>query len=627
MDQLKQIFGQLAKHQFWIVTVFAVVLGIAGFFVASSTINDLYTKQKSALDSHFSNLQNVASAVSTHPNDESQKQMDQIIGNMAEDVRDAWQSQWERQEPLLQWPVDDIASPTLVRKLKDYLPIELKLEYPEEPSNIVDSEKFAFALYFDDQMPRLADIIGVTWVGEAKAVAAGGMGEMGGMGMGMGGGRGDMMGGGMEEGMEGGASMGGYGMGMGMGGMGMGGMGGYGQTALSSKRDIVTWPKSSQDELITAIRMWTGENPNVYQIVYTQENMWILEGLLNIIKKTNGDAQANFQTTVKEIEFIRIGRTAVGQAGDITSAARGRGMPTGMEGYGQEMGGEELESGSASASMTSDDMSEEKSSAAASPDPANGRYVDAAFKPITGEDLRTRMRSEDPSDAYFAVAKRVPVRLRLKIDQRKTHDFLANCGNADLMLEVRQVRLGNTKAAVAGGGGSFGGGGGGMYGGGMMEGMMGGRSGMMGGGMESGGMDGGKEGGGMEGYGGGMMGGGMMGMGGQRAITDPWEIPIEVYGVVYLFNPVNINRLGLDKVTEETEMDVTVDTPADIDAPETVATTNEAENGANVDPGAAQNGETANGAAGNGAAGDGATGNNPGENGASAPNLDPAPSN
>lgn len=97
--------------------------------------------------------------------------------------------------------------------------------------------------------------------------------------------------------------------------------------------------------------------------------------------------------------------------------------------------------------------------------------------------------------------------------------------------------------------------------GGMMGGMGGGMGGM-GGGM--GGMGGGMGGMGMGGMG--MGGMGMGGMGATRITKDPWEIPIEVYGVVYLFNPVNISRLGLDKVTADTEMEITVEKPTGDDA-------------------------------------------------------------
>ncbi len=87
--------------------------------------------------------------------------------------------------------------------------------------------------------------------------------------------------------------------------------------------------------------------------------------------------------------------------------------------------------------------------------------------------------------------------------------------------------------------------------------------------------------GGMEGMGGGMGGmeGGMGGMSGGRAapwvgaaggtapvITSPiknWDVELEIYGVVYLFNPPDKAKLGLDKVTSETEVTDKVDVSAD----------------------------------------------------------------
>ncbi len=537
MDQLKDVLAKLAKHRFWILTSVAVLLGIVGFYLTSSTMNSLYTKQKTALDQHFSNMTAVSSAVSTHPNDFSQARMQEKIDLAAEDVKAAWEVQYSRQAPILKWP-DNIAVPTLVRKLQDYQPVELKLEFPNEPRSVTDAEKLAYATYFDKQMEALGEIIGVTWVGEASAIQTGGMGGM--MGM---------MGGGNEGGESSGYSDYGGMMGGGMDGMmggGMDGMMGYGSTSLVPKnRDLVIWPKSSQDELLTSLRLWPGKVPSVYQIMYTQENMWILEGLLNIIKKTNGDAIANFQTSIKEIEFIRIGRAAVGQAGVIEGPMANRMGGLGGEAYpsggdfseeteDESGGGGESEGGAAIVAAT------------ITTDPANGRYVDAAFTPISGETLRTKMRSDAPEDAYFAVAKRVPVRLRLKIDQRKVQDFLAYCGNADLMLEVRQVRLGETSPAGAMGSAEMGGAGRGLTG---MSGGMG---------ASAGAAD-------MGGYGEMMGGGGAeSGYGGGAAALadfkkDPWVVDIEVYGVVHLFNPVNIDRLGLNKVTEDTQVADRVD--------------------------------------------------------------------
>jgi len=609
MDQLKQFMAQAAKHQFWIISGLSVILGIVGFFLTSSTLGKLYTAQATALDQRYSDITTVRSSLASHPNDTTKEKMDAIIASVRDDVEAAWRLQYERQSKLLVWPEEALVNKRLIDKLKKYNPIETTLTYPEEPKDIVKTEREAYAIYFADQLPKIVKIIGTEWVGKANDNAA--MGGMGGMGMGMGG----MGEGGMGMGMggmgEGGMGEGGMGMGMGMGGMGSG----MGPGMLQSK-DLVIWPKASQDELINSLRLWRGNAPNVYEILYTQENMWILEGIMRIIAKTNEGAKANFQTSIKEIEFIRIGKPAVGRAGTIDSAMAAGGMGMGgmgMGGMGIGMGGMgEMGSeggmgdmGSSGGEGGMNDMGDMGSGGMGemgmagseggeggeggvgmvmTTDPANGRYVDAAYKPITGEELRTNLQSELPEHAYFAVAKRVPVRLRFKMDQRKVPQFLADCGNAALMLEIRQVRLGDTAAATAGGG-SMGGMGMGGMGMGDMGGGGGGGRGMGGMGMGGMGMEGGS---GMGGYGeggDGMGGMGGMGMGGMGAIQakPAWEMSVEVYGVVYLYNPVSIKRLGLDKVTEDTQVADTVQTPA-VEEPMPGAVPPQTDNGAAANP-------------------------------------------
>jgi hypothetical protein len=577
MDQLKQVMAQAIKHQFWIITGLATVLAIVGYFLTSSTLNKLYTDQAKLLDDRFKDVSSVSSAVSTHPNEHSKAKMQVIIDKMAADVQQAWELQYKRQEKILVWPESAIPNKRLLDKFKKYFPPETTLNYPEEPASIARNDKDKYAEYFAEQMPRIAQIIGCKWVGvPSKTSAAAGMMGMGGGGM--------MKGGGGSADVGYGDGGGGYGdMGGGMGGMGYGSTSGNPMMQTGPK-DLVIWPKSSQDELINSMRLWKTETPTLYEILYTQENMWILEGVMNIIAKTNEGAVENFQTTIKQIEFIRIGKPAVGKAGNIDpplSGASSGGMGSMME---MAEGGDSMmmEDGMAEAMMSGSGGLETSSDGMPgevfSPDPANGRYVDSTFTPITGEDLRTKMKNEGGGDAYFAVAKRIPVRLRFRMDQRRLPIFLANCGNADLMLEIRQVRMGNTKAAPAsgamGGGGPMGG---------MMMGGPGGSSsdgyGEAGVGSEMEGSDAagyGDMGGDMMGMGGmgGMMGmggkggGGMMGMGaGGRTRAKPaWEMPIEVYGVIYLYNPVDIKKLGLDKVTENTVVSDTVtpvpETPA-----------------------------------------------------------------
>lgn len=199
-------------------------------------------------------------------------------------------------------------------------------------------------------------------------------------------------------------------------------------------------------------------------------------------------------------------------------------------------------------------------------DPAINRYVDDKYQPLPPERLRGALKSTAPEDALLAVAKRIPVRLRLMVDQRKLNVLLAKCGNSKLPFEVRQVRINRPPAAPGAGGGmggGYGGGEGGMpggggfaggggfgggfggEGGGGLGGFGGGLGGMPGGGGFGGGMPGGGEGG----FGGGMgMGSGRPGMVAgsvtSDATVDPNLIPIELFGIVYIYNPANKEQLN-----------------------------------------------------------------------------------
>ena len=82
-------------------------------------------------------------------------------------------------------------------------------------------------------------------------------------------------------------------------------------------------------------------------------------------------------------------------------------------------------------------------------DPANNRYIDATYTPIAADRLRQALTSDSPSteDAFLVVAKRIPVRMGVVMDQRQVHRLIAECGNANLVVEVRQVRINRQKSA------------------------------------------------------------------------------------------------------------------------------------------------------------------------------------
>ena len=661
MDQVKKFLAGAQKNAFWIVSGLTVVLGMVGYWLSRSSMDKLFTDQSTKIDGQYTSLTTIANSVATHPNSKSHVEMEKIIKGLEEDVQKAWALQYERQAKLLTWPDKTILSEKVVNKLKKFRPIELTLDFPIEPGKdpLVRTDLNQYKVYFDRQFPDLAKIIGCRWVGSPPIGSAAGGGGMGMPGMGgMGG-----MPGGMDGGNGGEGGAGDMGMGMMGGGLngGMNGMGGNGpRIGLDGKRiepDLVIWPKAVQDAVIADVQTWRSPLPTTHDILYTQENIWILQGLLNIIRNVNekAGATATFQCTIKRIDFLRIGRTAVGRVGMIDpppSSGMSMGMGMGMGGDGGMMseGGMMEEAGmmgdggmgadmagmAGMGGMGGEEGGEGGGGVPLTIDPANGRYVDAAYKPLTGDDLRTRMKSEAPEDAYFAVAKRVPVRMRFLVDQRRLQSVLAECGNANLMLEIRQIRIGDTvPAAVSAGMGGMGG----MMGAsGMMGGMpgVGGVGGADGGGIGSygdlgmngalGGLGGNGGEGGMGGMSGGM-GGAMGGMGNATGgpggvapvITSPFkssDVALEIYGVVYLFNPPDKAKLGLNKVTAETEVTDKVEVSADQvkpaegtvvpeTAPAAPAAAGAAQPGA-AQPGAAQPGAAQPGAAQPGAAQPGA---------------------
>lgn len=540
MDQLKPVIEFCKKQYFWILLSLLSLVSIAGFVMTKMSLAAQLKTQQSLVDSKYSSVQEVASKASTHPNENSHKEMDRIVGVIAEDVRKAWELQYLRQVKIMQWP--NSLGPDFVSLVDKYRPIET-LQFPltQEPLGVPYRERFRD--YVDPLFPRLAKIIGANWEATVNDIVPGGAG---GIGAPTGSGAGRMSG---PDGMDPGDML--------------GGLGASGGTAgIAGPKPLVYWQPSSQRELMQNVLWWHDKKkvPSTLEILYTQEDLWIIEGLMNIIKATNGDAQESFQAAIKEIEFLRIGKSAVGRAGTLTSLGStgnmgmgGMGGMGGSSGMPTPGGGDDADaqmdiggSGGSAPTPGSDGMQgsvdggsmEGGAVTSSSPDPAAGRYVDTAFQPIAGEMLRTVVSSGalNPTDAPLAVAKRVPVRMRFKMDQRKLNRLLTECGNADLLFEIRQVRI-NTEAH------------GDVGAGGMMGPMGGGRSGpSLGGSTGAGGL--GAPDADMEGSGGGSGGGAAV-----VGTAKSYDLPVEIYGIVYLFNPVDMNKLGIEKVTADTQIE------------------------------------------------------------------------
>ncbi len=529
MDQLKPVIDIIKKYHFWILMVLILGGSITIFWMSKSQLVQEIEAEKSKINQDYNTVSMLGSQVSTHPNTFSQKAMDEIINKHKFDVQQAWSLQYEKQKQYLKWPTG-VTSQEAIDKLDKMRPIETSVPNPmtdtEDP--LSPTYRAQYKDYISKVFPDIVGIIGANWSAVDSPASP----------------------------------------------------------VTKNPNPLVIWDGASQKKLLESIAPWSNRTPSTLEILYTQEDLWILAGLMNIIKTVNSDARENFQAPIKEIKWIRIGRAANGAAGEAefvsatpSAAASGYGGGGDASGYGGSSpyggaGGGAAGGAAAASPYGGAGGGYGASAAVVAVDPAANRYVDENYKPVGTQDLISRIKSPEPKDAFYAVAKRVPVQLRLNMDQRRVAELIAACGNNDLMVEVKQVRIGTEESSEGVSAAAAGGGGGGGYGG--AGGGYGGAGGGYGAESDSGGAGGGYggAGGGYGGAGGGYGGagdgyGGGGGMGSDVTWNEKgYELEVEIYGIILLFNPVDIDRLGIEKVQASTDLDGNADVkPAEAAVP------------------------------------------------------------
>ena len=517
----KDLIKSLQKHSFWITTGAVVVMFLLGWYMSTKKLQGEAAMFLGEIETGFSSVSSVINDNPNHPNDHSHEKMNVLVEQLKQNLLDAWELQYERQKDVLVWPQglgeDFLADINrLLEKNGQRYPIET-VNFPSEApeDNLQRHLLEQYQLYVLEQVPPLAEVIRSDWeAGKPK-----------------------------EE----------------TGGDSLPGFGGTGQPASDRSKalgppPIVSWDSASQSS--TLGRFQWARTPTTMQVLYAQEDLWVLNQIMQVVKNVNQDALVPSKAVITEILNIEVGRNADGikDVGSVTSFSAAQSGSSGG-GMGDEMGGEGMDDMMGMAAGMDDDEGGSEgggsidsgstgtgtdtgtgTTSTASAHPAHHRYVDNTFSRLEADRLKTALEpstSPDLETIYLAVAKRYPIRLRLKMDLTKLPELLTACGNAKLPIEILQVSVNGS----AGRGGSSGGGagmdeGGGMEGGSLEEEMFGGT------------MDDGEEGGeGMDMFG----GGGPASSTTERLLLTnfPYEEEIELYGVVYIYNPINIEMLRI----------------------------------------------------------------------------------
>lgn len=174
----------------------------------------------------------------------------------------------------------------------------------------------------------------------------------------------------------------------------------------------IIWEDENQNKIRTALDM-LGETPSSQAIWLKQEDLWVYAALLNIIRATNEGS--GLTSRVKILEKMAIGSDAAELfAAGMESGKVKRLAETPDAGAG---GGFEAPPGPVETEMPG-----------MGPKPDANRYVGADGKPLPAE----------PVGEQF---KRLPVYMKLVMDQRAITRLLTECANYPLPVEVQQFRV------------------------------------------------------------------------------------------------------------------------------------------------------------------------------------------
>jgi hypothetical protein len=456
MDQLRVAYKFVREYWYWISCGVIFVLGLAIWFLVTNSLAwDAATFRQQRNDS-FSIAQQVSDTGEEipgrlgkfHPNQVTEEEMNAQISILKESVLKAWAEQHKSQgERVFEWPPElpeafrnevlKIITRELASGVRERMPIEMAIKDPNGPELLNINYRSTYGSYIKRELPKLAEQISAVWQGTSdEAARVGARSPM---------------------------------------------------STAEGPRPIVNWSVENQNELSARFN-WAKQDrgaPTTLQVLYSQEDLRVLESIMDVIKATNKYATADFNAAIKRIDYIKIGRSAASERGGsvmrLGSSGASQAPSAGGGGFSSDDGfsadGISSDDSGLDDSALEDSSSDDSSvseppidavdggggvagqttpqpSAAESNDPAHMRYVDLNYKPLAAETLRKSFNRQgdvtvmDPGVAKLAVAKRLPVRIKLGIDQRKLHELLVQCGNSPLTIEVRQVRVNPTAGAA-----------------------------------------------------------------------------------------------------------------------------------------------------------------------------------
>jgi hypothetical protein len=202
--------------------------------------------------------------------------------------------------------------------------------------------------------------------------------------------------------------------------------------AVDERIGVVDWNPSDYNALERGFE-WQG-TPSTLAVLMAQEDLWVYEALLRVISNANEGATGYATAAVKQIDALQIGKEAarawrsaeetIFRAGQATDAAGGRGEAAPSRGAAEAP--PPTEGDEAAAGPSAEEQSRQRL--------MEQRYVDDQGQPVP-------YTPEYPYAQHFAEFKMMPIYMKLVIDQRRLSKLLVECANSNMPIEVRRVRI------------------------------------------------------------------------------------------------------------------------------------------------------------------------------------------
>jgi hypothetical protein len=408
------------KYVFWACVPVGLIIAIVSFYLSVTTVASDIDSRKRALDGIRSSVKSVQNAT-PHPNQETIDEIKRETGTLNARVFSAWEILEKDQKERNDWTklgLNDRALKEITQqKFLDPLEPSTLNNYRLVVKNKITKELPALIKPCEPLQPLLAKQAtgrdARTPVRGQSRVRRGNDDRRAGGGMGIAGGEDEY-------------------------------------ASVISKDGIVAW---YPPELVYTIVDWDAKlaRGEEWKVWLTQEEVWVYDALLNIIKQSNDKVKAGSprNAAVKGIGSILIGQEASYKLADY-SLARMLGASTvpayrgsGDDDDDKDSAREESPRGMMPSRSSEDTGEDDEKGMGRS---SSGRQVDQSGQPLqtrTGA-LKSRYVDSTGKPAKYdasAPYRRMPIFLSLVVSQAKIPEILAECANCAMPIDVLWVRV------------------------------------------------------------------------------------------------------------------------------------------------------------------------------------------